>query len=107
MFYVDPYIRPTFCPAFQGGRVLQGFVLAGNWLTFYLWLYGLIPSDTLTKCQSDSTPPALRRVPAHPGVQQATALEVFDQYFGRGMNGIVGTTLDILEERLSFRGQRR
>eukprot|EP00904_Undaria_pinnatifida_P003028 jgi/Undpi1/12726/HiC_scaffold_6.g02394.m1 len=38
---------------------------------------------------------------------QATALEVFDQYFGRGMNGIVGTTLDILEERLSFRGQRR
>ena len=34
---------------------------------------------------------------------QVTALEVFDKYFGRGMEATLRTTLDILEDRLAFR----
>ena len=34
---------------------------------------------------------------------QVTALEVFDKYFGRGMEATLQTTLDILEDRLAFR----
>ena len=39
--------------------------------------------------------------------QQVTALELFDGNFGRDMDGTVHATLDILEERLSFRGRSR
>lgn len=34
---------------------------------------------------------------------KVTALEVFEKYFGPGMEGTVHTILDILEDRLAFR----
>ncbi|CAM9982432.1 unnamed protein product, partial [Pylaiella littoralis] len=46
----------------------------------------------------------LRAVPEKRLAQmQETALKVFDEFFGRGMEGSLRTTLDILEDRLSFR----
>lgn len=33
---------------------------------------------------------------------QAIAVDVFDKFFGKGVDGIVHTTLSILEERFSF-----
>ncbi|CAM9123001.1 unnamed protein product [Ectocarpus sp. 6 AP-2014] len=46
----------------------------------------------------------LRAVPDKKLAQmQATALEVFDTYFGPGMNNMLHTVLDILEDRLYFR----
>lgn len=39
--------------------------------------------------------------PPPPVMQQATALEVYDEFFGGGTKRIVDVTLDILEERLS------
>ncbi|CAM9463743.1 unnamed protein product [Laminaria digitata] len=58
--------------------------------------------------ESPSIIDTLRAVPVEKlAKMQATALQVFDSYFGREMNGTVHTTLDILEERLSFRGRNR
>ncbi|CAM9123156.1 unnamed protein product [Ectocarpus sp. 6 AP-2014] len=45
----------------------------------------------------------LRAVPDKKLAQmQATALEVFDTYFGPGMDNMLHTVLDILEDRLYF-----
>ncbi|CAM9492023.1 unnamed protein product [Laminaria digitata] len=73
---------------------------------------GIIPWSTFSFSFPAEEAPriieTLREVPVEKlAKMQVTAIDVFDRYFGSGMDGIARTTLEILEERLSFRARRR